>query len=268
MSEKKIVSIEERIPKLKQARKKKANRRLIFYLSIFFVLISIVVYLQSPLSDVKQIEVLGNKYLDDEEIKLLSGLSKDHNIWGVDKSEIVDKVTAHPEIAEVEVVRRFPSTVKINVEEFVRVGYVKQSGSFFPVLETGKSLTSYQLKNAKGDAPLLLDFDKQTYLKEMTEELSELPQSIVDLISEIHWSPSDENPYRIKLYMNDGFEVEGSIRSFSKKMAAYPSIAAQLDKSDKGVIHIGVGAYFEPYKQETSSDETPEKEESQNETEG
>ncbi|MCD8500622.1 MAG: hypothetical protein LRY71_01750 [Bacillaceae bacterium] len=36
MDKQKIVSLEDRIPKLKQQRKQRANRRLIIYLSTFF----------------------------------------------------------------------------------------------------------------------------------------------------------------------------------------------------------------------------------------
>ncbi|MDY0396300.1 FtsQ-type POTRA domain-containing protein [Virgibacillus halophilus] len=82
---KNIVSIEDRIPKLKHARKKKANRRMISYICIFFCLISIIVYLQSPLSKIKKLAVTGNSYLTDQEIIQQSKLTKNTNIWSVNK---------------------------------------------------------------------------------------------------------------------------------------------------------------------------------------
>ncbi|UTR15185.1 Miff domain-containing protein [Salipaludibacillus sp. LMS25] len=36
MKEKKVIKIEERIPKLKERRKQRSNRRLIMYVSVFF----------------------------------------------------------------------------------------------------------------------------------------------------------------------------------------------------------------------------------------
>src|SRR5699024_5011527 len=83
--EKKVISIEDRIPKLKEERKKKANRRLIFYLTIFFILIACVVYLQSPYSNVKEITVTGNDVVPIEEIKELSGIDDETNIWMLQK---------------------------------------------------------------------------------------------------------------------------------------------------------------------------------------
>ncbi|QDP40092.1 cell division protein FtsQ/DivIB [Radiobacillus deserti] len=243
-----VVSIEDRIPKLKQARKKKANRRLIFYLSIFFFLISIIVYLQSPLSHIHSIKVEGNEYLADEEIVKISGLKEGDSFWSVNKDKIVKNVESKTEIVKkVSVKRQFPTTVTLSITEFERVGYVKEKDAqYFPILENGERLSVKALERIPGDAPLLIDFDKDTYLSEMTKELRNSPASIVDLISEIYWKPTDENPYKIRLFMNDGFVVEGSIRNFSKNMKAYPSIASQIDPGSKGVIHIGVGAFFDP----------------------
>ncbi|WP_053219760.1 cell division protein FtsQ/DivIB [Virgibacillus senegalensis] len=249
MSQKKVVSIEDRIPKLKQARKKKANRRLIFYLSIFFVLISIVVYLQSPLSQVRHIEVAGNEYIDQQEVKSLSGLSTEDNFWNVDKQMVIDNIQQHPVVKDAEVLRHFPTTIEIKVKEYNRVGYVRESGAYYPVLENGQSLKQEKMKSARADAPLLSGFTKDTYLQDMTKELQRLPASIVGLISEINWEPTEENPYKITLFMNDGFEVEATIRNFSTKMKAYPSIVAQLEPGSEGIIHIGVGAYFESYQE-------------------
>ena len=68
MEEEKIISIEERIPKLKEKRRKKANRTLLFYLTLFFLLIAIIVYLQSPFSNVAYVAVEGNNVITDEQV--------------------------------------------------------------------------------------------------------------------------------------------------------------------------------------------------------
>ncbi|WP_281975616.1 cell division protein FtsQ/DivIB [Halobacillus litoralis] len=265
MEERKVVSIEDRIPKLKQTRRKKANRRLILYLTILFILIATVVYLQSPLSNVRNISVEGQYHVSEEEIIELAGITTDTNYWKVDEEELKNQIESHKEITFVSVDRSFPNTVKIEVEESERIGYVQQDGGFYAILEDGSKLddaTSVQ----GGDAPILVGFNKETYLKEMSKELKDLPASVSHLISEIHWDPKDGNPYQIMLYMNDGFQVEASIRSFSTKMPSYPSIVSQLDEGAEGVIHIDVGAYFEEFPTEESN--AAEEEESTDEAEG
>lgn len=247
MSKKKVVSIEDRIPKLKQARKKKANRRLIFYLSIFFILISVIVYLQSPLSHVHTVEVTGNTALSDKEVVKISNVSDDTNIWMLDESEIKNELHENPIIDSVEVNKQLPWTVEIAVQEFERVGYIKKDSFFIPILGNGKVLTKLKKESNTGDAPLLLEFDDASMMKKMTNELKQLPQNIRSLISEVHWKPGEDNKNKIVLYMNDGYMVDGTIRNFAKSMKVYPSIVAQLDPKSKGIIHIGVGVYFESF---------------------
>ncbi|ASK63581.1 cell division protein FtsQ [Virgibacillus phasianinus] len=251
MSKKKIVSIEDRIPKLKQARKKKANRRLIFYLSIFFILISIIVYLQSPLSHIHTIEVTGNLALSDDEVVEKTNLTTDTNIWMLNESKIKNELAKNPIIDSVEVNKKLPWTVEIQVNELKQVGYLKKDGFFYPILGNGKVLTKLKRETSNGSAPLLIGFNDESMLNKMTEQLKKLPQNIRNLISEIHWKPKDDNKKKIVLFMSDGYVVDGTIRNFAKNMKVYPSIVAQLDPDNKGIIHIGVGVYFESFEDNT-----------------
>lgn len=246
MSEKKIVSIEDRIPRLKQERKKKANRRLIFYLSIFFFLISIIVYLQSPLSNVKTIEVTGNSLLTEKELISLSGISTSSNMWSINGRKQSENITKHPAIKDAKVKRTFPRTVSIEVEEHGHIGYINKEKKVHPVLLNGQVLSSMEVK-LHGDAPLLVGFSDEAMLERMAAELEQVPDPIYDLISEVHWVPTEDNAYKITLYMNDGFTVYGTIRNFAHKIEVYPSIVSQLDGDVKGIIHVGVGAYFEAF---------------------
>src|SRR5690625_4354626 len=241
MNKKKVVSIEDRIPKLKHKRKKKANRRLIFYLSIFFVLISIIVYLQSPLSNIKTIEISGNMYLSNEKIIQESKLSSDMNIWTVNEKKTEKILLENPLIDTVKVNRSLPWTIEISLTEHPRIAYIKKDKDFHPILGNVTILSPIQ--ELIGDDTLLVNFKEDNYLTRMTTELSELPIGILNLISEIHWEPVKDNKNRILLYMNDGFIVDGTMRNFAEKMQIYPSIVSQLDPDIEGIIHIGVGAY-------------------------
>ncbi len=168
MEKEKIVSIEDRIPKLKQARKKKANRRLIFYLSIFFFLIAIIVYLQSPLSHVKSIIVTGNSFYPEDEVIEQSGIAKGTNIWTINKEEIIQTLENDPLIKNAEVETKLPWTVEIHLIEHERVGYIKKENEFYPVLGNGTVLEESKIKRLSGDAPLLLSFSQEDVLVEMS----------------------------------------------------------------------------------------------------
>ncbi|MFD1849142.1 cell division protein FtsQ/DivIB [Oceanobacillus bengalensis] len=257
MSNKNIVSIEDRIPKLKQARKKKANRRLIFYLLIFFFLISIIVYLQSPLSHIKTINLSGNSHVTDEEIIRQSELTMDTNIWMIDIEKIESLIQNNPIINQVKIDKNLPWTININITENEIIGYSKVDRNYFPVLGNGVILTESVKDEFTGNAPILLGFTDEEILHKMADELNQLPESISKLISEIHWSKTDDNKNKILLYMSDGYIVDGTIRNFAEKMEVYPSIVSQLDPESQGIIHIGVGVYFESF-DEMSPEEAEE----------
>lgn len=245
MDKKKIVSIEDRIPKLKQARKQKANRRLIFYLSIFFILISIIIYLQSPLSHIKEVKVSGNTIISEATIIEKIGVNKDTNIWTINSKKLNKKLEQSPIIKSVSVNRELPSTILIDVNEYRVVGYVVADEVNNGVLENGNIVESEEDAFDLSQAPFLYEFKDEKILKRMTKELNELPEYIFDLISEVRWTPSENNEYKIEMYMKDGFIVNTTIRKFAENMKVYPSIVSQLDAKDKGIIHIGEGSYFE-----------------------
>lgn len=252
MSKKKVVSIQDRIPKLKEQHKKKANRRIVFYLSIFFLLLLIIVYLQSPLSDIKTVTIKGNSFLSEEEIIKLSHFEEKTNIWTINLTTIENDISISPVISSVKVKRKLPRTVEIDLTEHKRVGYLSVDNMYHPIIGNGTTLEA--LEKPVGDAPLLVDFTEEEQLKKMTNELNELPENILHIISEIHWVPSEDNKDKIYLYMNDGFLVDGTIRDFATKMQVYPAIVSQLSPENKGIIHIGVGAYFEEFNDEVDEE--------------
>ncbi|WP_042456183.1 cell division protein FtsQ/DivIB [Neobacillus dielmonensis] len=255
MEKSKIVALEDRIPKLKEQRRKKANKRLIILLFLFFVMIAVIAYTQSPLSHIKKIAVTGNHVYSQEEIISKSGLLKDTNIWEVKKADIKAKVKKLSEIKSADVKIQLPNKVLIKVNEYNRIAYMKQDRFYFPVMENGKILTAKKLEQAPDNAPILFGFEEGDILNEMVHELESLPTAILNSISEIHHTPKKTDQYHVSLYMNDGFEVSATIRSFSEKMVHYPSIISQLDPNKKGIIDLEVGSYFKAFETEVEEKE-------------
>ncbi|WLV25685.1 cell division protein FtsQ/DivIB [Aciduricibacillus chroicocephali] len=242
---KNILSIEEHIPKFKDARKKKQNRRLITYLSIFFLLIFFVIYIQSPLSRVHTVHVKGNALLSDSEVKKLTGISRKTNIWSVHKEELQQKLEKNPLIKQATVSRDFPNTVSISVKEYTRIAYIIKNKGYEPLFASGKTVDKFRTKSIPGDAPVLYGFKNSKQLEEMAAELEKLNPGIRKLISEVHFNNQSDKNEKLELFMNDGLIVKAAIHDFAKKMEVYPSIASQIKKGTKGIVHIGVGAYFE-----------------------
>jgi cell division protein FtsQ len=259
MKKRKVVSLEDRIPKLKEQRRKKANRRLILLLLLFFMLIAFIVYFQSPLSHVKTITISGNHVHSDKEITSSAGINNDTNIWNVQGKAIEDKLNELPEMKKVEVEIHFPNTVEIKIQELKRMAYISKGKSFIPVLENGQVLDEKQTTDLPLNAPVLYSFSENDVLKEMMDSLEQLPDEVLNSISEIHYDPQKTDLYHISLFMNDGNEVSATIRTFAKKMSHYPSIIGQLAPNQKGIINLEVGSFFKSYESEgAETDESGE----------
>lgn len=255
MEKGKVVSIEDRIPKLKNLRKKKTNRRLILLLSIFFILIGCVLYFLSPLSYVKTIQIEGNQYLSDKKIINLSKINTKQSIWNVDIAHTEANILKNPEIKSAEVVPVFPNSLKITVEENERMAYLRKGKSFMPILENGVILKSLESTEIPVFAPILIGFTEGEPLNLLLEEFTKLSDEIVNSISEVHYRPTKTDKYHITLFMNDGFEVTATALTFSDKMKHYPSIVSQLDPKEKGVIDLEVGSFFQSYKENEDDSE-------------
>lgn len=262
MQKGKILSLEDRIPKIKEHRKRKANRRLIFLLSLFFLLIVCVLYFQSPLSQIKRIDIHGIESVTKNEALEKSGLKKGLNLWKIDKKKAAANLSALPEIKSADVKWIFPNIIQIDIEEYAAIAYISAGSDFHSMLENGEILTKGKKTMLHSGAPILVNFKAGDVLNEMAAALSKLPEEILNAISEIHYEPKKTDRYHIQVFMNDGYEVNATILTFSDKMVHYPSIISQLDPNVKGVIDLEVGSYFRAYESEGDEQEgTEEKDE-------
>jgi cell division protein FtsQ len=251
----KVVVLEERVPKLKQQRRQKANRKLIGYIAFFFMLILCIIYFQSPLSNVKHIEIKGNEHVSEEDILKLSGITNKTSFWKIDDESIVKKISSHPEIQTAKIQKRFPNKIILSVKERKRVAYILDKQKFLPLLENGKILTNIKQDIVPNDAPILVNWKKGDDIQEMASQLAELPAHVLNAISEIHHTPNSNDHYHVTVFMNDGFEVSATVHNFAKKMSLYPSIVNQLDPKVKGVIHLEVSNYFKTYPSDEKTEE-------------
>lgn len=255
----KVITLEDRIPKLKEQRRQKANRRLIFYISIFFLLILVIVYFVSPIGHVGKITVNGNHYVSDKVILNASQLAAETSFWDADPATLEHKIEQVKEIESAKVTRHFPNKISIQVTEYDRVAYLKKDAQFYPILENGERLSALSKQEIPTGAPILVNWPKGEKLEAMAAQVQKLPEPIVHRISEIYFTPTENFPKGITVYMNDGLEVRARIDDFARKMTKYPEIASKINPGTKGILYMRVGTYFKEYRnEEASSNESKE----------
>lgn len=166
------------------------------------ILVAGFILVSSPLFEIKSITVEGNLRLQAEEIRSASGLAPGTNIFQAQTGEARDRLEALPAIREAQLVREFPSTVRIIVVERVPVALVNIQGEFWEVDVEGVPVG----KKGKGwdGLPVITGVQYgNPNLQRTLEAVGRLPDEVVAGLSEVWFG----NDLRFILYTFDGIEI-------------------------------------------------------------
>lgn len=247
----KVIDIEDRIPTLKKKRRRRTNIKFASIITLFVVTLFLLLYFQSPYSDIQHITVHGAELAPEEYYVKKSGLHVGDFMWGFHVSD-VEKNLQDEWVKDVKVKRKWLTKVDIQIEEYRKVAYIFDNQHFYPMLENGVIYRASE-EIPPIDAPIFLHFHNEELRKMVLKELAELDDEVLALISQINLTATETDPYSITLYMNDGYEVRAEITTLAEKLKYYPAIVAQLESAggqEKGIIDIEVGSYFKPYSEE------------------
>ncbi len=238
--------VEERIPKIRQLKPPKANRGLIALALLFFVVLLLVIYFQSDLSRLQGVIIENNDLLSEDDVLKAAGLKPGISYFDFKTKEIKKRIEQMPQVETAEVKRQLPNRLLIKIKEYPVVAIWLKEGALYPVLSNGV-IDEKEYKKRMIQHPILNDWPHQDGIKELSRELALLSPSLTHLISEIVLSPSMSDPYRLTVYMVDGFEVVTSIRQFSQNMSWYPYIRDQLlaEGKNDSVIYLLDGKWAE-----------------------
>ncbi len=115
------------------------------------------------------------------------------------------------------------------IVERKRIAYILDKHSFLPILENGKVLTDVK-RAIPSDAPILIGWKEGEAIQDMAAQLAHTPSSILNLISEIHYTPSPSDRRHITVYMNDGIEVSATIDRFAEKSFTILRLSASCNR--------------------------------------
>ena len=121
----------------------------------------------------------------------------------------------------------------IRDREHSHVSFWLKDSQLFPVLSTGQVLYNRPWSEGRIDKPILSHWRSKEGIIELSSELNKLNESVLSLISEITITPTIVDPYRLTLFMIDGFEVRTSIRNFAQNISLYPHYVEQAKADGK-----------------------------------
>lgn len=125
---------------------------------VFGVMLFVIVFillLCSPIFDIRSIEVSGNLKNSKEKIISFSGLELHTNIFKFNKGLVKEKIKENAYIENVEVTRKLPSTVQIEIEEREARYMLQFADSYVYINNQGYML---EISNEKLDIPILIGF--------------------------------------------------------------------------------------------------------------
>lgn len=138
---KKISPEEERKRRIKKQKRLKVIKFILKFLLFIAVIAGILAFLFiSPVFNIKDIEVSGNNKITTEEIKSLSTLSLDQNIFRFLKENVNNGIKQNAYIESMEITRKLPNKVEIIVTERTPSYQIKFGNAYAYIDENGNIL--------------------------------------------------------------------------------------------------------------------------------
>ena len=191
----------------------------------FFVIFSIFFYLFQL--KVKHIVIKGNEFTSDNEIILLAGLKDYPYLFRESSSKMKNKLLENEAINSVKITKSLDGVITITIDESRPVLYNRNTNRL--VLDNLKGIKSNQLTGV----PILINYVPDSFYEKLVSELSKIDKNVLQLISEIEYSPWKSNDIiiddtRFFLRMNDGNTVYVNLYHMDK-LNNYIEIFASLE---------------------------------------
>ena len=218
---------------------KKRTKIKILPILILFVMIGIlsgVSYLLT-LIPIKNIYIIGNEYLTDQEIIELAKIEDYPSFLRTTISSMKKNIRKSDYIDRVSIQKKWFAEVHIEI---------KERNLLFRKEDTGKIILDNQIEIDDGNKyqlPLLLNYVPDTKYIDFIKGMSQVTSDIKNQISEIRYYPNDQDEDRFLLYMNDGNSVYLTLTKF-KQINYYGDVLEKLE-GKKGILYLDSGNHFQ-----------------------
>ena len=209
--------------------------------SVLVLLLS--VYLLTPLSTIKNIEVKGNSNTQADDIKQASGIQDSDYTLALllDKETYAERIKSNHWIESAKINYQFPTNFTIEVKEFDIVGYYVSGEEYYPILSSGAVESTPVNRLNLPETYLTVTFNDEQQVKELITGLSTISEDIKSQIQKIELAPSKATADLLKITMLDTDEVLVPLSELSKKLPYYSKIKPQL--SEPSVVDMEAGVY-------------------------
>lgn len=240
----------ELVPVLKEPAKKRRNsRKLLFILVLMFLVLLAVLFFNSSISKISDIQIDGMKVAAKSEIGQAAAIAVGDAFFGTTAATIKERVEGLPEIEKATVTKAFPGLVKISVQEYPIVAFeLSAEGDLTALLSNGTSVSAQSQPMLIADKPVMTGWTAKDPVKTaLTKQLGQIPvKQLLDL-SEIVPIPSKAYPDRIKIYTRTKFEVVTAVSVLPEKIEA---LNAVIETQVPGRITMLLADTYVPFHEE------------------
>ncbi len=249
----------------KKAKKEGQIARRHIYRAIPVLVISTLIavfsaYLLTPLAKQKIIEFSGNKNADqtllfeksriqDRDYTLTTFLNRDRYL--------ANMKAASPWVKDISMTYAFPTTFKVQVEEYQVFGYYVNEEDHYPILENGEVVETPVATDQLPKSYLSVRFSDRELVRQFVKQLGKIPSSVRDKIESVDLTPSKVTKDLVTLTMKDGTKVLVPVSQIKRKLPYYDKIRKLIE--DDSVIDMEAGIYS--YNAETMATLAQEKKE-------
>lgn len=136
----------------------KKNRRVKIFIKLLLllaVIIGLIIYLMlSPIFNIKNINVEGNKDISSEQIISLSKVQKEANLFKVSNKDTVSAIKENPYVKTVEIKRTLPDTITFVITERVAT-YMLEYGSSYAYIDNQGYILEISANTKEGLAKII-----------------------------------------------------------------------------------------------------------------
>ena len=233
----------------KKAKKEGQIARRHIYRAIPVLVISTLIaffsaYLLTPLAKQKVIEFSGNKNADqtllfeksriqDRDYTLTTFLNRDRYL--------ANMKAASPWVKDISMTYAFPTTFKVQVEEYQVFGYYVTEEDHYPILENGEVVETPVATDQLPKSYLSVRFSDRELVRQFVKQLGKIPSTVRDKIESVDLTPSKVTKDLVTLTMKDGTRVLVPVSQIKRKLPYYHQIRKLIE--DDSVIDMEAGIY-------------------------
>lgn len=201
------------------------------------------VYLLTPLSTIKNIEVKGNSNTQADDIKQASGIQDSDYTLALllDKETYAERIKSNHWIESAKINYQFPTNFTIEVKEFDIVGYYVSGEEYYPILSSGAVESTPVNRLNLPETYLTVTFNDEQQVKDLMTGLSSISEDIKSQIQKIELAPSKATADLLKITMQDTDEIVVPLSELGKKLPYYSKIKPQL--AEPSFIDMEAGIY-------------------------